>query len=57
VLAGKASALTAIAAWVWLAARAVYLPLYAAGVPRVRTYVWAVALLALLYALGVLLLG
>ncbi len=57
VLAGKASELTAIAAWVWLGARVVYLPLYGAGVPKVRTYVWGVALLALLYVLGVLLLG
>lgn len=57
VVAGKASELTAMAAWVWLGARVVYLPLYGAGVPKVRTYVWAIALLALLYVLGVLLLG
>lgn len=57
VVAGKASDLTAIAAWVWLGARLVYLPLYWAGVPKVRTYVWAVSLMALLYVLGVLLLG
>lgn len=57
VVAGKASDLTTIAAWVWLGARLIYLPLYWAGIPKVRTYVWAVGLLALLYALGVLLLG
>ena len=57
VLAGKASELTAIAAWVWLGARVVYLPLYGAGVPKVRTYVWGAALLALITVLGVLLLG
>lgn len=57
VVAGKASDLTAIASWVWLGARVIYLPLYWAGIPKVRTYVWAVGLLALLYALGVLLLG
>lgn len=56
VLAGKATELTAIAAWVWLGARVVYLPLYWAGVPKVRTLVWGVALLALLYILGVLIL-
>lgn len=28
---------TAIGAWTWLAARIVYLPLYAAGVPYLRT--------------------
>ena len=57
VVASKASDLTAIAAWVWLAARVIYLPLYWAGVPKVRTYVWAASLLALLFVLGVLLLG
>lgn len=57
VVAGKATDLTAIAAWVWLAGRVIYLPLYWAGIPKVRTYVWGAALLALLYVLGVLLLG
>jgi len=57
VVAGKASDLTAIAAWAWLAARIIYLPLYWAGVPRWRTLVWGVATLALLVVLGVLLLG
>jgi uncharacterized MAPEG superfamily protein len=57
VMAGKASDLTAIAAWVWLAARVIYLPLYWAGIPKIRSYVWGVGLLALLFVLGVLLLG
>lgn len=57
VLAGKNTDLTAIAAWVWLGARLIYLPLYWTGVPKVRTYVWAVSLLALLYVLGVVLAG
>ncbi len=57
VLAGKTSSLTAVAAWAWLAARVVYLPLYWAGIPRVRSLVWAIALLALLLLLGALLLG
>ena len=57
VVAGKANELTAIAAWVWLAARAIYLPLYWTGIPKVRTYVWAVSLLALLVPIGVLLVG
>ena len=56
-LAGKAGPVTAIAAWAWLAARAIYLPLYWTGVPKVRTLVWGVSLLALLVLLGVLLLG
>lgn len=57
VLADKASDLTALAAGVWLGARVLYLPLYWAGIPVVRTLVWGVGLLALLYVLGVLLLG
>ena len=57
VVTGKADDLTAIAAWVWLAARIVYLPLYWAGVPKWRTLVWGVGTLALLVVLGVLLLG
>jgi len=57
VIAGKASDVTAIAGWVWLGARAVYLPLYWAGIPKVRTLVWLVATVALLVVLGVLLFG
>lgn len=57
LLAGKANEVTAIAGWVWLGARVIYLPLYWAGVPKVRTYVWGVALIALLVLLGVLLFG
>lgn len=57
VVTGKANEITAIAGWVWLAARAIYLPLYWAGVPKVRTLVWGVALAALLTVLGTLLFG
>ncbi|MDE1467558.1 MAPEG family protein [Aurantiacibacter sp. D1-12] len=57
VLAEKANEWTALAGWVWLGARAIYLPLYWAGVPKVRTIVWGAGLVALLYVLGVLLLG
>ncbi|GAA0271374.1 MAPEG family protein [Alteraurantiacibacter aestuarii] len=56
-VAGKADGLTAIAAWVWLGARVIYLPLYWAGIPVVRTLVWGVSLLALVVLIGVLLLG
>ncbi len=56
VLADKTGPVTAIAGWVWLAARVVYLPLYWMGVPKVRTLVWGVALIALLTVLGVMLL-
>ena len=57
VVAGKTSDVTAIAAWTWLAARVVYLPLYWTGIPKVRTLVWSVGFAALLVLLGALLLG
>ncbi|MXO58934.1 hypothetical protein GRI89_05200 [Altererythrobacter salegens] len=57
VIAGKASTLTATAGWIWLGARAVYLPLYWTGVPKVRTLVWAIGLAAILTVLGVLIFG
>jgi len=43
VLANKTNATTALGGWIWLGARVVYLPLYAAGVPVVRTIVWTAA--------------
>lgn len=57
VLAGKANDATMIAAWVWLGARLVYLPLYWAGIPKVRTLVWGVATAALMVPVLVLLFG
>jgi uncharacterized MAPEG superfamily protein len=38
---------TAIGAWLWLGARAVYLPLYATGVPMVRSLAWVASLAGL----------
>lgn len=55
VLAEKTSQVTAIAGWTWLAARAIYLPLYWSGVPKVRTLVWGVGTLAILVVLAILL--
>lgn len=57
VLADRTSELTAWAAWIWLGARVIYLPLYGAGVPKVRTLVWAIGMLAILTVLGALLFG
>jgi uncharacterized MAPEG superfamily protein len=55
VLAGKASEWTALGGWIWLGARIVYLPLYAVGVPVVRTIMFMVSLVGLLIALWPLL--
>ena len=47
VVAGKDGNLTALGGWIWLGARAVYLPLYAMGVPVVRTLVFMTSLVGL----------
>lgn len=47
VLADRTGTLTAIGAGLWLAMRAVYLPLYWTGVPKVRTLVWAASMIGL----------
>lgn len=46
VLSDRASQATAVAAWVYLGARIVYVPLYSVGVPLWRSVVWSVGLLA-----------
>src|SRR5215213_3365299 len=47
VAAGRTSEWTALGGWIWLGARLVYLPLYAVGVPVVRTLVWTIGLIGL----------
>jgi uncharacterized MAPEG superfamily protein len=57
VVAGRTSQWTAIGGWIWLGARIVYLPLYAAGVPQIRTLAWAIGLIGLCMVLWPLLFG
>jgi uncharacterized MAPEG superfamily protein len=57
VLANKTSATTALGGWIWLGARVVYLPLYAAGVPVIRTVVWAIGMAGLVMVIWPLLVG
>jgi uncharacterized MAPEG superfamily protein len=52
VVTGKTGGLAATGAWLWLAARIVYVIVYAAGVPVVRTLVWLVSILGLLLMLA-----
>ena len=42
-IAGLSDQWTAIGAMLWLAARVVYLPLYAAGIPKVRTLIFLIS--------------
>ena len=44
VIAGRTSEWTAIGGWIWLGARLVYLPLYWAGIPVIRTIVWTISM-------------
>ena len=57
VLANKTSGMTTLGGWIWLGARVVYLPLYAAGIRGVRTIVWAVSVMGLGMVLWPLLVG
>lgn len=47
VIADRTSSWTALGGWIWLSARLIYLPLYAFGVPVVRTVVWSIGLIGL----------
>ena len=57
VIAGRTSASTALGGWIWLGASVVYLPLYAAGVPIIRTLTWTVSIVGLAMVIWPLLFG
>ena len=57
VLANKTSATTELGGWIWLGARVVYLPLYWAGIPVIRTIVWSIGIIGIGIALWPLLAG
>lgn len=48
----KTGSLGATGAWVWLGFRIVYLPIYALGIPVVRTLTWIGAVIGLLLMLA-----
>lgn len=56
-LSGRNSAVTATAAQVYLAARVLYVPAYALGLPWVRTVIWAFGFFATVAMLIAALLG
>ena len=47
VLANRTTELTALGGWIWLGARVVYLPLYLAGIPVIRTIVYCISMVGL----------
>ena len=55
VVADRTSAMTALGGWIWLGTRVLYLPLYAAGIPVIRTIVWTINLVGLIIVLWPLL--
>ena len=55
VLLGRAGSLTLLGAWLYVVARALYVPLYAAGVSVLRSVVWFAALVGILLELASLL--
>ena len=56
-VADRADQWTEIGAIIWLAARIVYLPLYAYGIPKVRTLVFAISITGIALILMPLLFG
>ncbi len=57
VIADRTSELTALGGWIWLGARIAYLPLYAAGIPVIRTIVFVISMIGLAMVLWPLLVG
>lgn len=49
--AGREGSLSATGAWLYLIARVVYVPLYAAGIPYVRSLAWVVSMVGVLLVL------
>ena len=51
-VSGKAGGLGATGAVIWFWARLVYVPVFAAGIPMLRTLVWTVSVIGLVMMLG-----
>ncbi len=49
--AGLTDSQTALGAWLWLGGRVAYLPLYALGVPYLRSLAWVVSLVGIVMVL------
>ena len=49
---GKTNANSALGAEIYLAARVLYVPVYAAGIPVARTIVWTVSVVGIVMVLG-----
>jgi uncharacterized MAPEG superfamily protein len=47
VVSGKTGGIAVTGAWLWLIARVLYVVIYAAGIPVVRTLVWLASIIGL----------
>lgn len=47
IMAGDPAGLALTGAWIWLICRVIYIPLYLAGIPYIRTFVWLGSMLGL----------
>ena len=47
IMAGDPAGLALTGAWIWLICRVIYIPLYLAGVPYIRSFVWLGSMLGL----------
>jgi len=56
-VSGSEGDLTLWGCWMYLVARIIYVPLYAAGIPYVRSLVWLVSLAGLVMVLAAVLTG
>jgi uncharacterized MAPEG superfamily protein len=55
IMAGDPIGIALIGAWIWIVCRIIYIPLYLAGIPDVRSIVWIGSMIGLLIMLFVLL--
>ncbi|WP_288429100.1 MAPEG family protein [uncultured Agrobacterium sp.] len=48
IMAGDPAGVALIGAWIWLVCRVIYIPLYLAGIPYIRSLVWVGSMVGLL---------
>lgn len=54
IMAGDPAGLALIGAWIWIVFRLIYIPLYLAGIPYIRSLVWVGSMVGLLLMFFVL---
>lgn len=49
---GRESSMSSYGVWTYFIARIVYIPMYASGIPRIRSLVWLISMVGLLMVLA-----